>query len=178
MSSTMKYVFLPLVALVLIPFVVSDSYAFKLTDYEIKLEVQFFNDENVQTEQLIDSIDNGLMENIIFEQMEPIAVGQWAINDIIADNSISSSNIPTFHENVMLLDSSLTTIKTNTKITTNPIITEINTSQGANKATIQNQIVFDTQHALRNMLLGFGIKEYLWELQYDSGVVTFAEKLP
>jgi len=165
-----------LIALCIIP--IADSYAFKLSDYEIKLEVQFFNDENVQTQALVDGIDNGLMENIIFEELEAVAVGQWSVDDIIANNQIVSQGVPTFHENVMLVDSSLTTIKTNTRIITNPIITEINTSNGANKATIQDQIVFDTQHALRNMLLSFGIKEFLWELQYDQGVVTFAEKLP
>ena len=78
----------------------------------------------------------------------------------------------------MLVDSSLTDITTNTKLTANPVITEINTSQGANKATIQDQIIFDTQHALRDMLIGFGIKEFLWELHYDAEVVMFAEKLP
>lgn len=167
-----------IMALMLVPLVIYDAEAFKLTDYEMNVKVQFLNDGNVDTNTLVSEFDNGLMEQIIFENLDPVAVGQWSIDDIISDNSLSSSNFPTFHEDVMLLDSSLTDITTNTILVLDPVITEINTAQGVNKATIQDQIISDTQRALRDSLVSFGIKEFLWDLTFDQGVIRFAEKLP
>ena len=67
---------------------------------------------------------------------------------------------------------------TNTILVLDPVITEINTAQGANKGTIQDQIISDTQRALRDELISFGIKEFLWDLTFDQGVIRYADKLP
>jgi hypothetical protein len=161
-------------ALITFPFLLQNADAFKLTNYEIKIEVEFFNHNQTNTNSLVSAIDNGLMEQIIFDIMEPVAVGQWSLDDIIADNSISSSAFPKFH-NVVLLNGSSATIVTNTKLVVDPVIIEINTPQGVNKATVQDQIVNNTQSELRTMLQTHDIFSYIWKLQYDQGVLEVAE---
>lgn len=160
-------------ALIMFPILLQNADAFKLTDYEIKLEVLFFNHNQTNTNSLINAIDNGLMEDIIFDVMEPIAVGQWAPDDITADNNLSHG-FPQFH-NVVLLNGSSATIVTNSKLVLDPVIIEINTAQGANKATVQDQIINNTQSQIRDMLQGHGINEYIWTLGYDQGEITVAE---
>lgn len=170
-----KVIFLSLIlpALLMFPVVLQNADAFKLTNYEIKLEVLFFNHNQTNTSSLISSIDSGVMEEIIFDAMEPIAVGQWNLDDIIADNSFSHQS-PTFH-NVVLVNGSSATIVTDSKIVVDPVIIEINTAQGANKATVQDQIIDDTQTQIRDMLQSHGIESYIWTLGYDGGEITVAE---
>jgi len=169
-----------LILSIIIPFLLVSPYiitqnaeAFKLTNYEIKLEVEFWSTDS--TNPFYAAVDDGLMEQIIFDTMEPIAVGQWSMDDIIADNSLSTSRFPTFHEAVVLTDSSTTDIYTNAKLVVDPVIIEINTAQGINKATIQDQIVTDTQDALRTLLQGYGIDTFIWTLGYEGGDIIIAE---
>lgn len=178
MVRIMRGHYLLLAGLLIVPFITHDAMAFKLTNYEMNVKVQFLNDGNVDINTLVTSFDNGLMEQIMFNTLDPVAVGQWNLDDIEADNSLSSSRFLTFHEGVVLLDSSTIDMYTNTVLVLDPVIKEINTSQGANKATLQDQIISDTQRALRDALVSFGIKEFLWDLTFDEGVIRFAEKLP
>ena len=115
------------------------------------------------------------MEEIIYDAMLPVAVGQWSLDDIIADNSLSTSNFPKFHEAVVLTDSSTADIYTNSKLVVDPVIIEINTAQGANKATIQDQIIDDTQNSLKTLLQSYGIDTFIWTLGYDGGAIVVAE---
>ncbi len=161
-------------SLIIFPILLQNADAFKLTNYEIKIEVEFFNHNQTNTNSLVSAIDNGLMEEIIFDIMLPIKVGQWSLDDIVADNSLSSSNFPKFH-NTTLVNGTSVTIVTNTLLTINPVILEINTAQGANKATIQDQIVDDSRIQIRNMLQSFDINSYIWKLSYDGGILEVAE---
>lgn len=173
-------VFVVLGVLIFTP-VLQNAQAFKETNYTIQLEVEFFNHDTTNIDSMIDDFDSGLIEQNIFDVFSPIAVGQFSQDDIIADWNLQIRSVSTFHDFVIVnpdSSTSLVTVETNSKLVIDPVIKEINTSQGANKATLQDQIISDTQRALRDALVSFGIKEFLWDLTFDEGVIRFAEKLP
>ncbi len=146
-------------SLLFLPYlIVHEAEAFKLTNYEIRLEVDFHNDQfTTNLPALISDLDSGVIEQDMFAILSPVAVGQFTTDNIIADWNV---NIGT---------SSDTSVR-NSHLNYNPVITEINTAQGVNKATIQDQIVNNMKTQVTAWLNNYGITSYTWKLFYDGGV--------
>jgi hypothetical protein len=152
-------------SLIILPYLLVDNAeAFKLTNYEIRLEVDFQNDEfTTNLPQLIVDLDSGVIEDDIFTIFDQVAVGQFTPDSIIADWNI---NIGSPNQGK------------NSHLVYNPVITEINTAQGVNKATIQDQIVNNMKSQVTSWLNNYGITSYSWKLFYDGGTQVIEERPP
>lgn len=151
-------------SLFIFPILLQHADAFKLTNYEVKVEV-FFHNENFVTDLpgMISDFDSGIIEQNMYDNvLEPIAVGQFGPEYIVSDWSLQIGT------------SSDTSVK-NSKFEYNPVITEINTAQGVTKATIQDQMVNDFRDQIRSWLSKYQIDNYLWKLYYDGGVQIVEE---
>ena len=109
--------------LIVTPIAIQSALAFKETNFEIRVNVDFERTEQTDIDSLVNDLDQGLFEDSIFETLDPIALGQFGPEDIVADWSLGVN--PNGQSNLEV----------------NPVITEINTAQGVNKATIQDQLV-------------------------------------
>ena len=152
-------------SLIILPYLlVNNAEAFKLTNYEIRLEVDFQNDEfTTNLPQLIADLDSGVIEDDIFTIFDQVAVGQFTPDSIIADWNI---NIGSPNQGK------------NSHLVYNPVITEINTAQGVNKATIQDQIVNNMKSQVTSWLNTYRINSYTWTLYYDGGPQIVSDSTP
>lgn len=146
-------------ALMFLPFLLSEeAYAYKLTDKEIKIEVYFYRDVNTNIPQMIADFDSGLIEQNIFTVIEPVAVGQFTIDDIIADWDL-----------IIDFDTGLY------KLNINPKIIEVNISNGVPQPTIIDALVNDGRDQVKQWLTNYGITRYDWYLYYDGGLQIIDE---
>ena len=166
---------------ILLLFPLHSAFAFKETNYTIQLEVEFLNTDHTKLLPMFADFDSGLIEQNIFDIFEPIAVGQFTQDNIIADWNIGINSVSKFSDFVIVnpdSSTSLVTVETNSKLVIDPLITEINTAQGVNKATIQDQIINDGVSQVKAWLEKYGIDQYIWTLHYDGGTQVIGEFAP
>ena len=139
-------------SLFLLPYLLTDeAYAYKLTDKEIKIEVQFYKTDNTDLPAMFSDFDSGLIEQNIFDVIDPVTVGQFALSDIVADWDIRIN-----------LDTGLHTLRIN------PKIIEVNIANGVPQPTIIDALVNDGRDQIRTWLTNYGITSYTWYLYYDG----------
>lgn len=158
-------------ALITFPILLQSADAFKLTNYDIRIEVDFNNNNDTAKELFFADLDSGLIAQNIYDVFEPIAVGQWNFNQ----NDLSDPSNDIIDDwQAKIITTSDTSIR-NSHVVIKPTIVEINTPQGVNKATIQDQLVNEGVDQIRAWLQKYDITEYLWTLHYDGGIQIVEE---
>ena len=146
-------------SLLILPYMLSeDAYAYKLTNKEIKIEVVFVKTTATDLQSMYADFDSGLVESNMFDVLSPIAVGQFAVTDIVSDWNININFDTGVH-----------------KLQINPVITEINVNNGVNQATIVDVMVDDGRNQVRQWLTNYGITDYTWYLYYEGGLQIVEE---
>lgn len=161
-----KFLFLSVVipALVFFPVLISESaYGFKVTDQEIKIQVQFVKNDLQKPDLalLFSDLDSGVIESNIVDEFEPIAVGQWSVDDVISDWNIAIDFGTGMHT-----------------LEVNPVILEINLPQGTNYPSIQDTLVDEGRNILTSQLQNYNINDYTWTLFYDGQTIIEEEQNP
>ncbi len=146
-------------SLLILPYMLSeDAYAYKLTNKEIKIEVVFVKTTATDLQSMYADFDSGLVESNMFDVLSPVAVGQFAVTDIVSDWNININFDTGVH-----------------KLQVNPVITEINVNNGVSQATIVDVMVDDGRNQVRQWLTNYGITDYTWYLYYEGGLQIVEE---
>jgi len=149
-------------SLLLVPIASQNASAFKVTNQPIYLKVTFTQLDTTSLEALYDDLDDGLIEQNVYDVLSPVAVGQWSPSDIVADWGVSVNHNTGVH--VLFVD---------------PVITEINVANGVNFATINDTLVDDGRNIVTTKLANYGVHGLVtWELEYDGGLIVEQEILP
>lgn len=149
-------------SLIILPYLLADeAYAYKLTDKEIKIEVFFVKDSSTDLPLMISDFESGLIEQNMYDVLEPVSVGQFTPSDIIADWKITIEGATQIHH-----------------LTIDPKIIEINISNGVPQPTIIDALINDGRDQIRTWLINYGITDYTWYLFFDGGLQILEESLP
>lgn len=145
-------------SLLILPYLLSEeAYAYKLTNKEIKIEVFFVKDSSTNLPLLISDFESGIIEEGMYDTLLPVSVGQFDPSAIVADWDVN------------IIDDN------NYKLTVNPIITEINISNGVSQPTIIGALIDDGRNQIRQWLINYGISDYTWYLYYEGGLIVIEE---